>query len=184
MNAAAGEINVPIDHKYGVRDEFVWKHSPLSEETIAGNGAGTIVRRRRSQGLLRCTARPGSGCWATIASSATSRAWSRSCATRSSACRPPQHGLMVAARYEHLDENVTERTRRRATDRCRTRRRSGRPRSTSWELGVNYWHSKRFRATFNYVLNHFGGEHASVTSTASDEPLNEQEFLFRLAIAL
>ena len=44
MNAAAGEINAPIDHKYGVRGEFVWRHSPLSEETIAGNGAGTIVR--------------------------------------------------------------------------------------------------------------------------------------------
>ena len=44
MNAAAGEINAPIDHKYGVRWEFVWRHSPLSEETIASNGAGTIVR--------------------------------------------------------------------------------------------------------------------------------------------
>ncbi len=48
MNAAAGEINAPIDHKYGVRSEFVWKHSPLSEETIASNGTGTIIRAART----------------------------------------------------------------------------------------------------------------------------------------
>ena len=34
--------------------------------------------------VTRCTASSGTGCWATIASSATSRAWSRSRATRSS----------------------------------------------------------------------------------------------------
>ena len=37
----------------------------------------------------------------------------------------------------------------------------------SGELGVNYWHSKRFRATFNYVVNHFGqGSDANATLKA------------------
>jgi hypothetical protein len=44
LNAAAGEINVPVNHKYGVRGEIVWRHSPLSQETIASNGTGTIIR--------------------------------------------------------------------------------------------------------------------------------------------
>ena len=54
----------------------------------------------------------------------------------------------------------------------------------SGELGVNYWHSKRFRATFNYVVNHFG---RGATPTAPLKSLTspwEQEFLFRLAVAL
>ena len=62
MNAAAGEINAPIDHKYGVRGEFVWRHSPLSEETIASSGASTMdLGRRRAQAAIPSTARPGSG---------------------------------------------------------------------------------------------------------------------------
>jgi hypothetical protein len=52
---------------------------------------------------------------------------------------------------------------------------------TSWELGANYWVSKRFRATFNYVLNHFGGDTTFIKGLKSN---NEQEFLFRLGIAL
>ena len=53
LNAAAGEINAPIDHKYGVRGELVWRHSPLSQETIASQRRGHHHSRRRSQGLLR-----------------------------------------------------------------------------------------------------------------------------------
>ncbi len=94
-----------------------------------------------------------------------------------------QNGLMVAARYEHLDENVTGDADRRHRRAGRARR-SGRPIVDSGELGVNYWHSKRFRATFNYVVNHFGqGSDANGTLTALTSPW-EQEFLFRLAIAL
>jgi len=50
----------------------------------------------------------------------------------------------------------------------------------SRELGVNYWHSKRYRATFNYVVNHFGGDTPFITGLPS---AYEQEFLFRLAVA-
>jgi hypothetical protein len=54
----------------------------------------------------------------------------------------------------------------------------------SAELGANYWHSKRFRATFNYVLNHFGqGGDASGIVKGLGSPW-EQEFLFRIAVAL
>jgi predicted porin len=52
---------------------------------------------------------------------------------------------------------------------------------TSWELGVNYWRSKRFRATFNYILNHFDGDTSLIKGLKSK---NEHEFAVRLGIAL
>jgi len=60
----------------------------------------------------------------------------------------------------------------------------GKTKLTSYEMGVNYWRSKRFRASFNYVLNHF---HRGADATPFLNALpsaNEHEFLFRLAIAL
>ncbi len=51
----------------------------------------------------------------------------------------------------------------------------------SYALGINYWRSSRLRATFNYVFNHVTGDTAFIAGLASP---NEQEFLFRLAIAL
>jgi hypothetical protein len=56
----------------------------------------------------------------------------------------------------------------------------------SYELGVNYWYSKRFRATFNYVLNDLDGNTAANASAKSVNGGNsdEHEFLFRLAVAL
>jgi hypothetical protein len=57
----------------------------------------------------------------------------------------------------------------------------GQTKVASWELGLNYWISKRFRATANYVLNHFGGDTSFINNLKSK---NEQEFAFRLAIAL
>jgi len=58
---------------------------------------------------------------------------------------------------------------------------AGRTKVTSFELGANFWYSKRYRATFNYVLNHFGGDAPFVRSLKSQQ---EHEFLLRLAIAL
>jgi hypothetical protein len=41
----------------------------------------------------------------------------------------------------------------------------------SGELGVTCWHSKRFRATFKYVVNHFGqGSGANATFGALTSP--------------
>ena len=57
----------------------------------------------------------------------------------------------------------------------------GQTKVTSWELGVNYWISKRFRADANYILNHFGGDTPFINALKSK---NEQELAFRFAIAL
>ena len=181
MNAAAGEINAPIDHKYGLRGEFVWKHQPLSEETIAGNGAGTIVRAVELKGYSFY-----GEAWIWLMGDdriiGDQQGLEPFLRYKKFGVRPIQNGLMVAARYEHLDENVTGDpiTATIVPDSPAL----GKTIVDSGELGVNYWHSKRFRATFNYVVNHFGqGSDANGTLNALTSPW-EQEFLFRLAVAL
>jgi phosphate-selective porin OprO and OprP len=91
----------------------------------------------------------------------------------------PRSGLMLATRVEYLNETVTE-----AADTAALMlgdKVAGRTKVTSFELGANYWYSKRYRTTFNYVLNHFGGDAPFVQALKSKQ---EHEFLFRLAIAL
>jgi phosphate-selective porin len=181
LNAAAGEINAPIDHKYGVRGEFVWRHSPLSEETIAGNGAGTIVRPADLKGYSLY-----GEAWVWLLGDdrliGDQQGLQPFLRQKKFGVRPIQNGLMVAARYEHLDENVTSEA--NAATVVPDSPALGKTVVDSGELGVNYWHSKRFRATFNYVVNHFGqGSDANGTLQALTSPW-EQELLFRLAVAL
>jgi hypothetical protein len=182
MNAAAGEINAPIDHKYGVRGEFVWRHSPLSEETIASSGAGTIVRAADLKGYSFY-----GEAWVWLMGDdriiGDQQGLEPFLRYKKFGVRPIQNGLMIAARYEHLDENVTAAS-TPALSIGPDSPALGKTVVDSGELGVNYWHSKRFRATFNYVLNHFGqGDDANATLKVLSSAW-EQEFLFRLAIAL
>jgi len=89
---------------------------------------------------------------------------------------------MVAARFEYLNEDVTE-----DADTAALMLGSsavGKTKLTSYELGANYWRSKRFRASFNYVLNHFDRSAGATPFLAALPSANEQEFLFRLAVAL
>jgi phosphate-selective porin OprO and OprP len=91
----------------------------------------------------------------------------------------PRSGLMLAARVEYLNETVTE-----AADTAALMlgdKVAGRTKVTSFELGANFWYSKRWRTTFNYVLNHFGGDSPTVQALKSKQ---EHELLFRLAVAL
>ena len=90
-----------------------------------------------------------------------------------------ENGLMLVIRYEHLDETLSNDAVSAALNLGN--KSVGRTTVDSGELGINYWHSRRYRATFNYVLNHFGGDAPFITGLPS---ANEQEFLFRLAMAL
>jgi hypothetical protein len=62
----------------------------------------------------------------------------------------------------------------------------GNRRVNAYELGANYWYSKRYRATFNYVLNTFSGDAGGLKSlqTTLGGHKSDHEFLFRLAVAL
>jgi phosphate-selective porin len=181
LNAVAGEINVPVMHKYGLRSEFVWKHSPLSLESIASSGAGTILGGANLKG------------WSTYVEGwvwvlgddrivGDQQGIEPQGRFKKFGVKPVQDGVMIAFRYEHLDEKLTEEADAALlSTMIGTPSAVGQTKVDSYELGINYWHSKRFRATFNYVFNHFGGDTAQIKGLASS---NEQEFLGRLAIAL
>ncbi len=152
LHAAARELNAPIAHKGGVRYEFVWKHSPLSEESVASNGAGTILGGANLKGYSMY----GEAWYWLIGDDriiGDQQGLEPFGRFKKFGVKPPQHGLMVAGRLEYLNENLTEEA--DAAALSLGNKALGRTKVTSFELGVNYWWSKRFRATFNYVYNHF-----------------------------
>ena len=181
------EVNAPIDHTFGVRWEFVHKDQPLSAiDTTAKNAiaAGMHLKGWSTYGEAwvwalgddRIVGEPGMQMPTRL---------------KKFGVKPPQSGLQILTRLELLDEKLT------ADDpaspigslKAGSVLGLGETKVTSWQLGVTYWMSKRFRAMANYTLNHFGGDSAYVTATAPagktlDGSKNEQEFSFRLAIAL
>jgi hypothetical protein len=156
----------------------VWKHSPLAAEDVT-NAKGPVVLGAAD---LRGWSTYGEAWWWAAGDDRLLgdrqglqpfQRW------KGFGVKPPQTGLMLAARVERLDESITEGADAAALNLGNPA--AGRTTVTSYELGVNGWYSKRFRATANYVANHFGGDTPFVNKLASRW---EQELLFRLAIAL
>jgi predicted porin len=87
---------------------------------------------------------------------------------------------MLAIRVDHLNEDVNI-DMPPATDPM-----SGSRKVTAFAVGTNYWHSKRFRASFNYVLNLLEGDAQQIADARAKAGghKTEHEFLFRLGIAL
>jgi phosphate-selective porin len=178
LEAFASEVNVPVAHTFGVRNEVVWRHSPLAEDQVASNGTGTILGGADLKGWSTYTEL---WYWALgddriIGDQQGLGAYPR---FKKFGVKPPQHGVMLAFRFEYLDETVSEHA--DAAALTLGNKAVGTTKVESFELGVNYWYSKRFRMTRNYVFNHFSGTTAQITGLSSP---NEQEFLLRLAVAL
>ena len=173
------ELNAPIHHLYGLRAEYIHKSQNLAEIDVtaaakAGQallqgssayvqvwywlvGDDTIVPFDTAQRLPKWRPRPS-------VSTATG----------------PRTGLMIALRYEHLDETLSN-------DGLTVNPGLGRTRMDSGELGINYWYSKTFRATINALVHHFAGDSAAVQSAiggVNGASAWEQELGLRLAIAL
>ena len=179
LNSFAAELNAPVAHKYGVRGELVWRHSPLAEEVISANGTGA-PQTGVTGADLRGTSFYGEvfawllGDDRIIGDQQGLEPFAR---YGKFGVRPLRDGVMIALRYEHLDETVSD-------PNTKGSQAIGRTVVDSGELGINYWHSKRFRLTFNYVVNHFDrGSEATPLLKSFPSPW-EQEILFRLAIAL
>jgi hypothetical protein len=178
LKSFAGELNAPIDHKYGVRGELVWKSSPLSEENIASSGAGTILGGANLRGYSMY-----GEAWLWLLGDdriiGDQQGLEPFARFKKFGVKPVQDGVMLAFRYEHLDESLTEDSN---TQLLKLGNKAvGKTKVDVAEVGLNYWRSKRFRATVNYVYNHFGGNAPAITALPSS---HEQELLFRLAVAL
>jgi hypothetical protein len=176
LYAGALELNVPVAHKFGARYELVYKNQPLSAMDVTSPKTPVLLGGFKLKGY----AMYGEVWWWALGDDRIIGEPGMQMPTRYTkfGVKAPQTGLMLAARIDHMNETVS------AQDAFASSLGSslaGRTKVTAYELGVNYWYSKRFRATFNYVLNHFGGDTASV---AGLKDKNEHEFLCRLGIAL
>lgn len=182
QNSYALEINAPIAHKFGVRYEAVWKTVPLTADQIGTNGAGTHLGHAELKG----TSMYGEAwVWALgddriIGDQQGLEPLPR---YKKFGVKPPQHGLMIAGRIEDLNERVTEDA---ATAALNLGNKAvGKTHVNSYELGINYWYSKRFRATFNYVFNYFQQHGADTAPQIKNlKSPAEHEIAFRLAVAL
>ncbi|HVU00118.1 MAG TPA: porin [Polyangiaceae bacterium] len=180
LRAFALELNAPIEHKYGVRVEYVHKTQDLAvtDATAAAGGTFTPLGDAKLRGWAmygevyawlvgddKILPAPGLELQPRLKKFET---------------KAPRHGVMLAARVDHLNETM-ETNATLSADKA-----SGTRKITAIEFGANYWYSKRYRATFNYVLNLLDGTAGGVADAEKklDGKKNEHEFLFRLAIAL
>jgi hypothetical protein len=178
LNEFAIEVNVPVEHKYGIRSEYVWKRQPLSAENVTTATSSVILGGVNLNGF---SIYGEAWFWALgddriIGDQQGIQPYTR---WKKFGVKPPQDGVMLAFRFEYLSEETTEEA--DAAALMLGNPEIGSTKVTVYEFGVNYWHSKRFRATFNYIFNHFAGTAKFITSLPSSD---EQEFTFRLAIAL
>ena len=177
LNAFALELNAPIAHKFGGRIEFVDKNQPLSVDDITNAKSPVILGGMRLKGWStygelwlwaigddRIIGEPGLQLPTRL---------------KKFGVKPLEQGLMIALRIDYLDETVSEEADAMALGLKASA--VGTTKETAYNLGVNYWVSKRFRATMNYVLNHFDGTTSYIKGLKSPY---EQELLFRFAIAL
>ena len=176
---AAVELDAPLAPRYGARAEAVWRRSPLSEEDVSDPLRPTILGGANLDG------------WA-----AYGEAWfwalgdDRAAPGQRHGPEPfdrrdgpvttvPRDGLMLALRISHVDEEVWQ-----ETDAALLNLRDpavGVTTVTSYELGINYWHARAFRATCNYAVNRISGTTSEIKSLGTS---TEQELLLRLGIAL
>ena len=176
------ELNVPYRHKYGLRVEYVNKQQDLDEDNISMAAMGTQITDGHAK-LDGWSMYVEAWAWLigddTILPEPGLQLPPR---LKKFVNKPPRHGLMVAVRVDHLDTNIT------SSDPNNTLKDPaiGNTNVTAIDFGVNYWYSKRFRATFNYVANLIDGDSETVKSAKLTNGGNsdEHEFLFRIAVAL
>jgi phosphate-selective porin len=173
------ELDAPIMHKAGLRFEYVHKSQEFAESDITNTASGRLVELghgklsgyayylRASYWVLgddRVLGRQGLGLPSRL---------------RAKETEAPKHSVQVVARVERISETVTSDTPANANPNV------GKTTLTSFAFGTNYWLGKRYRATFNYVLNKLGGDTKTLDATkklvGGD---TEHEFLFRLGIQL
>jgi phosphate-selective porin len=165
------EVNAPVGHRLGARLEWVKKDQRIA--TVATGGTPALVAG--GGGTLEGWGIYGEVWGWVLGDDRIIGAPGLQLPHRyiRFGTKPPTHGLMLAARLEELCEGVEA----DSTDHPLL----GNTRLTALTVGANYWYSKRFRATFNYVRNHLSGDTAAVQKLTSR---TEQEFLLRLAVAL
>jgi hypothetical protein len=171
-----GEINLPIGHQLGLRGEGVLKDQDLAEATVPTDGSSSVPR-----GLAKLRAFGGYG-----------EAWVWLLGDDRQLPRPGfelpmrlgrvgepafQNGLMLTARGEVLQEDLTSATTANSNPNAATTR------LYTATLGMNYWYGRRVRATANYLFTYFSGTTERIKEIQAMGK-TEHEFLFLVAMGL
>jgi phosphate-selective porin OprO and OprP len=171
LKAFAAELDLPVAHKYGLRGEFVHK-----EQDLASTAAGTLPAS------LKGNAGYGEA-WVWVIGDDKiigPPALQLPPRIKKFGTTAPRLGLALLARLDYLDETITVSD--DAIAMAPGNPAGGHTKVTSFEFGANLWYSKRFRATVNYLFNHFSGDTGTVSGMTALK--DEHEFAFRLGIAL
>jgi hypothetical protein len=170
-----GELNLPIGHQVGVRGEGVLKEQDLAEAVISTDGTPPMTRGRahlRGYGGYgeawvwlvgddRLLPRPGFELPKRLGRLVEPTA---------------EHGFMVTARGEVLQEDLTSSSMNANPNAATTRLMTA-------TLGANYWYGRRVRATVNYAVTLLSGSTERVTNLRAVSK-TEQELLLLLAMGL
>jgi hypothetical protein len=171
-----GEINLPIGHQFGVRGEGIVKQQDLAEAVVPADGSmPTTVGRAHMfafggygevwawlLGDDRQLPRPGFELPVHLGRVAEPS---------------PRHGVMVTARGEVLQEDLTSAQTANADPNLATTR------VATATLGVNYWYGRRVRATANYLFTYLSGSTENIKDITVVGQ-TEHEFLFLVAMGL
>jgi phosphate-selective porin len=179
-NNFALEVNIPIAHRFGFRFEYVRKLQDLEEDDITGTASGKL----KALGKAKLDGWSAYGeLWAWVLGDDRiigDPGLQLPTRLKKFSSPAPRHGVMLTARVDNLKETVSTDTAANKDPNV------GTIHVIAPELGVNYWYSKRFRATFNYVLNVIDGDTGVVKADVKKNGNSsfEHEFLVRLGIAL
>ena len=177
--AFAGELSLPVNHRFGLRGEVVWKRQHLVEAEVTPAGAlapmgDAVLNGIAGYGELwlwvlgddRLLPEPGQELPLRIGalggpSSAPSFA----------------PGLQLALRGEILKEDLD------STNRLLGDPGTATTRVVSGTAGLNYWRGRFVRLSINYVLNHWSGTSETIQALIAQGRL-EHEVLLRAAMSL
>jgi hypothetical protein len=181
LSAVAGELNLPVSHRFGLRAEGVLKREDLSEADVSFVASGgapmpighAFLNGQAAYGELwlwlvgddRQLPVPGMQLPAPFD------------APRIGEHPPLDDGLMLALRGEVIKEDLTtDRPDLGDPNRATTRVISG-------TAGLNYWRGRLVRVSVNYVLNVWSGTSENIRVLRASGTL-EHEVMARFALSL
>jgi phosphate-selective porin len=175
LRAYAVELNAPIDHRYGVRAEWVHKRQGLAETDLADSKAAGLSE-------LSGTSMYATAWWWAVGDDTLVPQDSTQKLPSFEGLQPTvlRHGLQLLARVERLDETLS------SDHASLANAMAGRTQLDAVQVGINYWYSKRFRASINYGAYHLSGTSKTIANakTTNGGGAWENEATLRLAIAL
>jgi phosphate-selective porin len=170
--ALAGEVNLPLSQRFGLRAELVWKRQSLAEidMTTASAAAGNA----KLTGITGY----GEAWWWALGDDRLLPAPGHELPRPRDAAGPELgSGVMLAVKGEVLNESLTSDTPVLGDPEI------GTTRVASFSAAANGWWGPLVRASLNYVLNVWGGTAPEIVALVA-QARTEQELLLRFAMAM